>query len=115
MGKNLRKGIAVSLLVCVAFVVFGVIHDRYRNNEVRQRQAEIWAHEGALVDACDAAYGQGVLAKRASLADEAKLRYTRSDPLRLIPSEGNTTVVVLVQGKQVCRVDNTTYKVLEKL
>lgn len=114
MRTTVRNAVIGAGAITVAVVGFTVYHDMSANEDARAFQAKLWAHEGALVDACDAAYGQGRLTAPDSLSDEAKLKYQRSTPANLI-SSGEATVVVLVPDKKVCRVHNTTYEVLEKL
>lgn len=114
MRTTVRNVLIGAAAITTVVVGFSVYHDMSANEDSRVFQAKLWAHEGALVDACDTAYGQGRLTAPDSLSDEAKLKYRRSTPANLI-SSGEATVVVLVVDKKVCRVHNTTYEVLEKL
>lgn len=114
MKTGLRKMLVAASAVVLVAVGVGVYHDTSVKEANRELQEKIWAHEGALVDACDAAYGQGRRVTPASLSDEASFKHQRSNPAYLLGS-GESTVVVLVPNKKVCRVHNTTYEVLEKL
>lgn len=115
MDKGLRNGIFV-VGSLAALVTAGAVYMDVSASKRAGREINAWIdHHNSLVDACDAAYNQGRFAKYASLADEARGRYRPSKPQDMIYRDDGTTIVVIRRDKQVCRVDNTTYKVLEKL
>lgn len=61
MKTSLKNGLIGVTALAIGMLAYTVYHDRSADAEAEARREKIWAHEGALVDACDAAYGQGRL------------------------------------------------------
>lgn len=101
-------GIAVSVFMLDA--VLSQIADR----DAAERQARAVSFYVDARDACDEAYGQGVRVRPKSLSEEGSSRFLPT-PNAEVRREGDHIVVVLVKGRQACRLEPGTYKVLEKL
>lgn len=101
-------GIAASVFTLDA--VLSQIADR----DADERQSRAVSFYSDARDACDEAYGQGARIKSKSLAEEGSSRFLPT-PNAEVRREGDHIIVVLVKGRQACRLEIGTYKVLEKL
>lgn len=101
-------GIAVSV-----FTLDAVLREIARR-DASERQGRIVSFYSDARDACDEAYGQGVRVRPKSLGEEGSSRFLPT-PNAEVRREGDHIVVVLVKGRQACRLEIGTYKVLEKL
>lgn len=104
---------AVSGIAASLFILDGVLGEIARR-DVAERQGRIVSFYGDARDACDEAYGKGARIKSKSLAEEGSSRFLPT-PNAEVRREGDHIIVVLVKGRQACRLEIGTYKVLEKL
>lgn len=93
------------ILILAAITLYGCSSEDYAS--------ELASKHARAIDSCDAAYGQGVSIKPPTLAEEGSQKYKRTLDAKVSLFEDR--VIVTLDSKKRCRLDPTTYEVLEKL